>query len=98
VSVKPYVTVGNESTVNEQQQAQSVLIHKLTSTMVDPTLEEIQPTSSTLEHSLSNQPLQHGIFPALTAWCNQPLQHSLMAMPPLSLDISTQYYNVCFSS
>ncbi len=35
---------------------------------------------------LLNQPLQHGVFPADTAWCNQPLQHGLIAIPPLSLD------------
>jgi hypothetical protein len=41
-----------------------------------------------LEVSLLNQPLQHGIFLALIAWCSQPLQHGLMAMLPLSPDNS----------
>ena len=39
-----------------------------------------------LEVKLFNQPLQHGIFPALTAWYNQPLQHGLITTPLLSPD------------
>jgi hypothetical protein len=33
-----------------------------------------------LEVKLFNQPLQHGIFPALTAWYNQPLQHGTTSL------------------
>ena len=45
---------------------------------------------------LLNQPLQHGVSPANTAWCNQPLQHGLIAIPPLSLDSNPVTRYLCF--
>ncbi len=44
---------------------------------------------------LLNQPLQHGVFLAHTAWCHQPLQRGLIAIPPLSLDSKpvTRYFH-----